>query len=381
MESYMQRTWHYHKRIPRNIRAAATLLLTLVLVFTFIPLAPTTAYPVTSAEKQAEADEMVRQLDGLQTELDQIAQNLADAVTAQDTAYQQMQDAKAREDAAIARTAELQKQLGDRAVEAYRHGNPTYLEVLFGASSFSEFLTSLDMINRLNARDAQLTQESKSARRDAENARQLYAEQERIAAGKKEEIADLKADMEQTALDMAAEIERLNAEAAELLAQEEAAAEAARLAAAAAASMMSGGGGGGGVASIDPAVVASLPSFVHPCPAGGISSTFGWRSFDNSFHKGLDLAAPTGTPIYAAVGGTVIVSGYSSSAGNWVVISHGNGLVTKYMHASALYVSAGQSVGAGEAIAAVGNTGNSFGAHLHFQVEINGVAVDPLAFL
>jgi murein DD-endopeptidase MepM/ murein hydrolase activator NlpD len=347
-----------------------------VLVFALIPLSPTPAYPITSAEKQAEADEIVRQLDALQTELDRIARDLEDATAAQNTAYQQMQDAKAREDAAIARTVELQQQLGERAVETYRNGNPTYLDVLFGASSFSEFLTSLDMINRLNARDAQLTQDSKAARVEAENARQTYTEQERIAAGKKEEIAELKAEKEQTAFNMSAEIERLNEEVAELLAQEEAAAEAARLAAAAAAAAMSGGTG-----SISLEQIASLPAFVHPCPSGSVSSGFGWRNFDNAFHKGLDLAAPTGTPIYAAVDGTVIISDYNSSAGNWVVISHGNGLVTKYMHASALYVSAGQTVSAGEAIAAVGNTGNSFGAHLHFQVELNGVAVDPLAFL
>jgi murein DD-endopeptidase MepM/ murein hydrolase activator NlpD len=343
-----------------------------MLAVAFLSFAPAPAYAVTSAEKQAEADEMVRQLDALQTDIDQISLDLENATAAQNSALQQMQDAKAREEEAITRTAELQKQLGDRAVETYRHGTLTYLDVFFGANSFSEFVTSLDMINRLNERDAQLTRDSKAARTEAESARQTYAEQERIAKEKKEEIAALKEEAERKAADMQVEIERLNEEAAELLAQEEAAAEAARLAAAAAA--VNDG-------SISPEQIAALPRFVHPCPSGSISSGFGWRDFDSSFHMGLDLAAPTGTPIYAAVGGTVIIAGYSSSAGNWVVISHGGGLVTKYMHASALYVTAGQIVSAGDAIAAVGNTGNSFGAHLHFQVEINGSAVNPLPFL
>jgi murein DD-endopeptidase MepM/ murein hydrolase activator NlpD len=351
-------------------------VLGLVLALALIPLAPTPAYSVTSAEKQAEADEMVKQLDALQTELSQIALNLDDTIAAQNAALQQMQDAKTREDEAIARTAALQKQLGDRAVETYRNGTISYLDVLFGASSFSEFVSSLDMVNRLNERDAQLARDSKSVRAEAESAHQLYAEQERIAAGKKDEIVSLKTDREQKSIEMQAEIERLNEEAAELLAQEEAAAEAARLAAAAAAMAAAASTGG-----VTPEQIAAFPRFVHPCPSGSISSGFGWRDFDSSFHMGLDLAAPTGTPIYAAVDGTVIISGYSSSAGNWVVISHGNGLVTKYMHASALYVSAGQSVSAGDTIAAVGNTGNSFGAHLHFQVEINGSAVNPLPFL
>ncbi|MDR2587333.1 MAG: peptidoglycan DD-metalloendopeptidase family protein [Coriobacteriales bacterium] len=343
-----------------------------MLICSLVPIAPTATYAVTSAEKQAEADEMVKQLDALQTELDQIAANLEDATAAQEAALRQMEDAKVREEEAIARTAALQKQLGDRAVETYRNGTISYLDVLFGASSFSEFISSLDMIDRLNARDAQLTRDSKNARSEAESAHQIYAEQERIAAGKKDEIAALKADLEQKSIDMQAEIARLNEEAAELLAQEEAAAEAARLAAAAAA-INTGG--------VTPEQIAAFPKFVHPCPSGSISSGFGWRDFDNSFHMGLDLAAPTGTPIYAAVGGTVIISGYSPSAGNWVVISHGSGLVTKYMHASALYVNAGQRVDAGETIAAVGDTGNSFGAHLHFQVEINGSAVNPVPFL
>jgi murein DD-endopeptidase MepM/ murein hydrolase activator NlpD len=362
------------RRIVRNVRNAVTLTLGLMLVLLLIPLAPPFAYAVTSAEKQAEADEIVRQLDILQTEIDQISQNLLDATVAEQVALQQMQDAELSENTAIERTATLQKQLGDRAVEAYRNGSPSYLDVLFGASSFSEFITSWDMINRLNAHDAELTQESKEMRKVAETARQTYTEQNLIATQKRDEIAELKDEMVQKSADMQVEIERLNEEAAELLAQEEAAAEAARLAAAAAAAAATGG-------AISADQIANMPTFVHPCPGASISSTFGWRNFDNSFHMGLDLAASTGTPIYAAVGGTVIISGFSSSAGNWVVISHGNGLVTKYMHASALYVTAGQVVTAGQQIAAVGNTGNSFGAHLHFQVEVNGAAIDPLLFL
>ena len=112
-----------------------------------------------------------------------------------------------------------------------------------------------------------------------------------------------------------------------------------------------------------------------------ISSTFGYRDFDSSFHNGLDLAAAEGSPTYAAADGYVVIAGWSDSAGNWVVINHGNGLVTKYMHHSALAVSAGQNVSKGQQIGYVGNTGNSFGAHLHFQVELNGSPVDPLGYL
>ena len=73
--------------------------------------------------------------------------------------------------------------------------------------------------------------------------------------------------------------------------------------------------------------------------------------------------------------------GYNGGAGNWVVIAHGNGIVTKYMHSSATFVSPGDQVQRGQNIGLVGNTGASFGAHLHFQVEVDGVAVNPLNYI
>ena len=99
---------------------------------------------------------------------------------------------------------------------------------------------------------------------------------------------------------------------------------------------------------------------------------------DTRPHKGHDYAAPRGTPIYAAAAGTVVIAGWSDSAGNWVVISHGNGLVTKYMHMyQSPAVSAGDKVVKGQYIGGVGTTGQSTGNHLHFQVELNGEAVNP----
>ena len=99
------------------------------------------------------------------------------------------------------------------------------------------------------------------------------------------------------------------------------------------------------------------------------------------FHNGVDFAAPTGTPILAAYNGTVVGADYNSSMGNYVMINHGDGLYTIYMHASALYVSTGQSVTKGQQIAAVGSTGRSTGPHLHFSVRLNGNYVSPWNYL
>ena len=158
---------------------------------------------------------------------------------------------------------------------------------------------------------------------------------------------------------------------------------AAAAAAAAAKKNNSGSSSSNGSSSSRPAssgnVVSGSGYFTHPCPGMTYqSSYFGEvRSFDPRPHKGNDYAAPTGTPTYAAAAGTVITAGWSNSAGNWVVISHGNGLVTKYMHHSSICVSAGQRVEKGQQIGYVGSTGYSTGAHLHFQVELNGTPVNP----
>jgi murein DD-endopeptidase MepM/ murein hydrolase activator NlpD len=98
-------------------------------------------------------------------------------------------------------------------------------------------------------------------------------------------------------------------------------------------------------------------------------------------HAGVDLAAPEGTPFYAVAAGRVILSRYNSGYGLNVWIDHGEGIVTVYGHASRLLVKEGQMVQAGERIALVGNTGHSFGAHLHFEVRINDRQTEPIAWM
>lgn len=125
--------------------------------------------------------------------------------------------------------------------------------------------------------------------------------------------------------------------------------------------------------------------FTHPCTEATITSRFGSRTDPINggadTHKGIDLAANTGTPVYAADAGTVTTAGYSPSAGNWIVINHGDGFVTKYMHLSSINVNEGDEVRKVQKIGGVGSTGNSTGPHLHFQVELNGTPVNPENYL
>lgn len=108
---------------------------------------------------------------------------------------------------------------------------------------------------------------------------------------------------------------------------------------------------------------------------GVITSGFGWRWF--SMHAGLDIAAPTGTPIAAVKEGVVVYSGWMGGYGQAIDISHGNGMVTRYGHCSELYVQVGQRIRRGQTIAAMGSTGHSTGPHLHFEVHLHGNPVNP----
>ena len=119
--------------------------------------------------------------------------------------------------------------------------------------------------------------------------------------------------------------------------------------------------------------------------AGPVSSGFGFRSdpFTGraALHAGLDFPAPVGTPIKSAAGGVVIASEFNASYGNMVMVDHGNGLVTRYGHASRVMVRQGDLVRRGQLIAEVGSTGRSTGPHLHFEVHVDGVPQDPAKFL
>ena len=126
--------------------------------------------------------------------------------------------------------------------------------------------------------------------------------------------------------------------------------------------------------------------FVWPAPKyTRISDDYGMRIHPTlgvqMMHNGVDMAAPSGSPILAAADGQVIAASYSSSMGNYAMIDHGSDLITIYMHASAINVSVGQEVSAGDRIGSVGSTGRSTGPHLHFGVRKDGNYVNPWNYL
>lgn len=323
---------------------------------------------------QTKIDSLNLQLDSLDSDIAAVETSITDKQNEIEAAEEALTQAKLNEESQY-----LSMKLRIRYM--YENGENNILAVLLEARDMGDLLCKVEYVNQLTSYDRDKLIEY-------QDTRVAVANQEAELQTEYNEFITLQADLEekqgqvqsliteQTAL--LADLETSLGDNGEIVSQlrTRLAAYNASVAAAAAAKQEASSSGSSGNNT-----VSGTGQFTNPCPAGYLSSGFGYRTFDNSFHKGIDLACGEGNPIYAADSGTVIIAGYSATAGNWVVINHGNGLVTKYMHASRLYVSAGQSVSIGQQIAAVGTTGSSSGNHLHFQVELNGIAVNPYLYL
>ena len=288
----------------------------------------------------------------------------------------------------------------------YENGNTGFVEILCSSRTISEFLNNAEYISTISGYDRNMLVEFQKIVTDVENQETALKKEYEELQNMQDDLITKQDDVNELLTSKQSEIQKLDSELGDTknkLAQLEAAAaeaakkqkEAAEAATAAkkaqaakkntSSSSSASSSSGSSSGSAGAAVVSGNGTFAHPCPAGYISSTFGYRTQPiagaSTNHKGIDFAAATGTPIYAAAAGTVISAGYAGNAGNLLVINHGNGLLTYYMHCSKIYVSAGQKVSKGQNVAAVGTTGNSTGPHLHFQVMLNGTPVNPANYL
>lgn len=342
---------------------------------------------------EAEKNSLNTQLNTILGEMEDAQTKLADKQTEIEKAEEALVQAKVEENTQY-------QSMKKRIKYMYENGNSQMVELLMESKNIGEFLNKAEYISQISEYDRDMLDEFQAVVKEVEaEEAALQTEYEELEVlrddllVKQSNLESLLSeknlqisDLEKQIGDNAALLQDLIAQAeAERLKQEQAAAAAAAAAQQAAQQQaaQNSGNSGGGSSYVPPVidnVVSGNGQFTNPCPAGYVSSTFGYRDFDSSFHKGLDLAAPEGTPTYAAADGVVLIAGWSDSAGNWIVIDHGNGFVGKYMHHSGLLVSAGQTVTKGQPIGLVGNTGNSFGAHLHFQLELNGAPVDPQAY-
>ncbi len=256
----------------------------------------------------------------------------------------------------------------------YENGSGQFIEVLFEAKNITDFLNKAEYISTISDYDRDMLKEFQDVVAEVEaQEQQLQKEYDEIEA-MQNELIEKQETVETLISEKDSEIDEMSEELQEL---KEAVATAERKQRERASSYSNSAGA---------SVVSGNGMFTHPCPGyTRISSYFGWREQPlpgaSTNHKGMDFAAPTGTPIYAAAAGTVTSAGYSGNAGNLIIINHGNGLQTYYMHCHKIYVKAGQKVSKGQNIAIVGTTGNSTGPHLHFQVMSGGTPVNPQNYL
>lgn len=270
----------------------------------------------------------------------------------------------------------------------YEKGDVFYIELLFSSNSFGDFINKADYVEQLSDYDSKMLEEFKQNREFiAACKEELEAEEEvlqeakakvdeeqksleGLISTKEQEITKYEGDInnkEKAIKEYEADIAAQNATISTL---EAAVAEEKRKLEAENGTAITYDGG----------------MFKWPAPSyTRISDDYGNRIHPTlgvqQFHNGVDLAAPGGSPILAAYDGDVVAADYNGSMGNYVMINHGDGLYTIYMHASSLYVSQGQSVARGDKIAAVGSTGRSTGNHLHFSVRLNGSYVSPWNYL
>lgn len=326
-------------------------------------------------EAENERASLAKQLDAIVADMEETKEKIDAKEAELEVKEEELEVAKAEEN-------DQYESMKMRIKYMYENGNIQFVEILCESKSISDFLNKAEYITTISEYDRDMLVEFQQVVEQVEEQeaalQKEYAELETMQndlIAKQDEVSALVSEKEAQISELDDELKETNAK----LSQLEAAAEEAKRKQNEAGSGYNPGGAGS-------SVVSGNGTFTHPCPGyTRISSEFGWREQPlpgaSTNHKGIDFAAPTGTPIYAAAAGTVTSAGYNGNAGRMITINHGNGLITMYMHCSALYVSAGQKVSKGQNIAAVGSTGNSTGPHLHFQVMLNGVPKNPHNYL
>jgi len=259
----------------------------------------------------------------------------------------------------------------------YEIGEPSYLEVLLDATTFSDFVERADYMKRIAQQDSNLLIEYVNDKKQAEALRNRLLEEEAREAEQARALYRKKAEYEaqQTAAErllrqanseraaaeqQLAELEQASNEIADMLRRVQSGAEGTS-------ARYSGTWSGWGSAPITSGL--------------NITSGFGYRihpiTGQYKLHTGVDMACGYGTPIHAAAAGLVVHAGWYGAYGNAVIIDHGSGMATLYGHCSSVAVGAGQTVAAGQVIGYVGSTGYSTGPHLHYEVRQNGTPIAP----
>jgi murein DD-endopeptidase MepM/ murein hydrolase activator NlpD len=278
--------------------------------------------------------------------------------------------------------------LGNRLIDIYEGGEPSSLEVLLSASSFTDLVSGAEYVDSIGAQDRRIADDVglakvqvRAQRERTKRIRAVVASETRTIAVRTEQVRAVRDALLASERRLAAARSSKRQSLVEIReSKAEYLHEAAGLEQASAA-----------LGASIRAAQASRSSYTAPSDStpsaagfiwpvnGPVVSPFGMRW--GRMHEGIDIAVPSGTPIHAAASGRVVYAGWMDGYGNLVAVDHGGGLSTAYAHQSSIGVGVGQTVSQGQTIGYVGCTGHCFGPHLHFEVRVNGSPVDPLGYL
>ncbi len=336
-----------------------------------------------SAQAQIEGTikELDAESDDVQKKIDELDKSISENEIAIDEAKTEVDEAKAEVD-------NQYESMKKRIRFMYEAGNSTLLEIVFASTDFGDFLNNAVYAEKIASYDEKKLTDFKTAQQKLQEAQAKLEKRQKDLEQNRKEQQDKADELNSLMSEKSKQVQQYEAligtkeqqidEYKKMIAAQDAQIKALESAIAAEKQALA--------AANKTARTYDGGMFAFPAPSyTRISDDYGMRMHPTlgveMMHNGIDLAAPAGSPILAAYDGTVVAAAYSASMGNYVMIDHGSGLITIYMHASALNVSAGQSVTKGQKIAAVGSTGRSTGPHLHFGVRKDGAYVSPWNYL
>ncbi len=334
----------------------------LMTVFCFSGL----AFAATESQLREDLSDVKQEQDELSKQMTQVEQEVKDVQAKVDALTSQInksaEEIASTEKKIKAKEKEMEERetnLNARLKVMYKNGSLGFIDVLLGSGSISEFVSNLEIIQKIYKNDMDVLETLEKEHEELQAVKKELKEKRAALATQKEELAVEQAELTEKKKALKKEEDALKAEADRLTSEI--------------------------LSMIDTSSKYVGGEFTWPCPASTyITSSFGNRLHPILktwiYHTGVDIGCSSGKDILAAASGTVIMSQVYGGYGNCVMIDHGGGVVTLYGHASTLCVSKGETVSRGQVIAKVGSTGRSTGPHLHFEVRKNGEYVNPMSY-